>query len=221
MSKVPAALRDKLLATIASLSILAGGGAYFLVEEGHEVDPFTHIVQPHVSESVDKLSPAVLLAMDIGAHYESSGRHIGTPYVDAVGKGRPLTVCNGITGKGVIAGKYYTVDDCKRLEAPRYIQAEMQASSHLRLWSTYNALVRASFIDMYFNLGPRNLELSTMVDRANSGDLQGACMQQLRWVSGTVNGKLTRLNGLVNRRNTTSELCAEWGRYGHFSVNAK
>ena len=36
-------------------------------------------------------SASVLLAMELGSHFESSGRHIGTPYVDRLGKGRTLT----------------------------------------------------------------------------------------------------------------------------------
>jgi GH24 family phage-related lysozyme (muramidase) len=76
--------------------------------------------------------------MDIGAYYESSGRHIGTPYVDKVGKGQPLTVCNGVTGPEVVAGRYYTKTDCMRLELPMYLAAEAAAKRMFRHWSTYN-----------------------------------------------------------------------------------
>ena len=31
-------------------------------------------------------SAAVVLAMEIGAHYESSGKHIGAPYIDKLGR---------------------------------------------------------------------------------------------------------------------------------------
>ncbi len=31
-------------------------------------------------------SASVLLAMELGSHFESSGRHIGTPYVDKLGR---------------------------------------------------------------------------------------------------------------------------------------
>ncbi|WP_454708700.1 hypothetical protein [Delftia acidovorans] len=64
-------------------------------------------------------SPAVTLAREIGLHYESSGRHIGTPYVDRLGKGQPLTVCGGVTGPEVVAERYYTPEDCERLERPK------------------------------------------------------------------------------------------------------
>ena len=103
-------------------------------------------------------SASVLLAMELGSHFESSGRHIGTPYIDKLGKGQPWTVCNGVTGAGVVAGRYYTPDDCKRLEMPRYLAAERQARAALRHWGAYNPWVQASFIDMVYNLGPGALD---------------------------------------------------------------
>ncbi|WP_375708228.1 glycoside hydrolase family protein [Delftia acidovorans] len=52
----------------------------------------------------------------------------------------------------------------------------------------------------------------------NAGQLDAACQQMPRWVYGTVNGVPTRLPGLVDRRDATRELCAQWGRDGHFSA---
>lgn len=164
-------------------------------------------------------SAEVLLAMELGSHFESSGRHIGVPYVDRLGKGQPLTVCNGITGPEVVAGRWYTPDDCKRLELPRYIEAEREARRLFVHWQTYNEWVRASVIDMVFNLGAPAIDGSALQAAANSGDLAGACQQMPRWVRGTVGGKKVELPGLVDRRATTRELCAEWGRDGHFSAH--
>ncbi|KQO23507.1 glycoside hydrolase family protein [Acidovorax sp. Leaf78] len=163
-------------------------------------------------------SAEVLLAMELGAHFESSGRHIGTPYVDKLGKGQPLTVCNGVTGPEVVPGTYYTPDDCHRLELPKYLDAERRAKAALKHWGTYNVWVRASIIDMVYNLGPSVLDGTTLVRLGNAGDLVGMCQQMPRWVRGTVNGQSTVLPGLVDRRGTTRELCAEWGRDGHFSA---
>lgn len=193
-----ATLRNRLLAVAASAAV-AGTGAYVASQ------------QP---------SAEVRLAMELGAHFESSGRHIGTPYVDRLGKGQPLTVCNGITGREVVAGRYYTPEDCHRLELPRYREAEKQARARLFRWDSYNPWVRASFIDMVFNLGASSLDGTTIQHLANAGDLAGACAQMPRWVYGTVAGQRMRLPGLVDRRDTTRELCAEWGRDGHFSAGA-
>ncbi len=191
-----AALRNRLLAVAASF-VLASGTAYVASQ------------QP---------SAEVLLAMELGAHFESSGRHIGTPYVDRLGRGQPLTVCNGITGPEVVAGRQYSREDCKRLELPRYLQAERDAKRLFVHWATYNVWVRASILDMIYNLGVQAVADSSMRRLANAGDLVGACAQMPRWVYGTVAGQRARLPGLVDRRDTTRELCAEWGRDGHFSA---
>ena len=118
----------------------------------------------------------------------------------------------------MVAGRYYSPEDCKRLELPRYREAEKLAVRRLQYWDSYNVWVRSSFIDMVFNLGPSALDGTTIQRLANAGDLAGACQQMPRWVYGTVNGQRARLPGLVDRRDTTRELCAEWGRAGHFSA---
>lgn len=201
MSKMPEPLRKTLLATAAALA--AGGGTV----GGYEVWKTS---QPP--------SDAIVLAMKLGSYYESSGRHIGVPYGDHVGKGKPLTVCNGVTGKGVVAGRYYTEADCLKLELPRYKEAEDQAKKAFKHWKGYNVWVQASIIDMVFNVGPSVLDGTTIVRLANQGNLVGACQQMTRWVRGTVNGQSVVLNGLVSRRTTTQELCLDWGISGHFSV---
>lgn len=191
-------LRKRLINAALALSVAAAGGAA------------THYAsQP---------SAAVVLAMELGAYYESSGRHIGTPYVDKLGKGQPLTVCNGVTGPEVVANRYYTPDDCKRLELPKYREAERAAERMFVHWATYNVWVQASIIDMIYNLGAAALQGSTLLAKGNAGDLIGMCEQMPRWVRGTVNGQKTVLPGLVDRRDATRELCAEWGRDGHFSA---
>ena len=89
------ALRSRLLNAVLALAIGAAGG-----------------VTTHYAVQPAKPSAAVTLAMELGAYYESGGRHIGTPYIDKIGKGQPLTVCNGVTGSDVVAGRYYSPADC-------------------------------------------------------------------------------------------------------------
>lgn len=194
------ALRKKLLAA-ATAAAIAGAGGY-------------------AARAPDQASAAVQIAMEIGAHYESSGRHIGVPYRDLIGKGQPWTVCNGVTGTGVVPGRYYTPEDCKRLELPIYQAAEREGRRLFFQWDRYNVWVQASFIDMIYNLGAPAVAGSSMRSLANAGNLAAACSQQPRWVLGTVNGQKVRMPGLVDRRGTTAELCADWGRDGHFSVAA-
>lgn len=198
MSKIPSVLRNKLMALATGFAL----GAATLV-------------------AVDQPSAEVQLAMEIGAHYESSGRHIGKPYRDMIGKGQPWTVCNGVTGPEVDPSKYYTADDCKRLELPKYLEAERAAKLLFKHWSDYNVWVRAGLIDMIFNLGESTVAASTLRAQANAGQpFDVWCPQMQRFVYGTVNGKKTRLDGLAKRRDTTAELCRDWGRDGHFSSQA-
>lgn len=163
-------------------------------------------------------SDAVVLAMELGSHYESSGRHIGTPYRDTIGKGQPWTVCNGVTGPDVVPGRYYSADDCRRLELPRYLEAERWAKREFAFWGSYNVWVRASMLDMIYNLGAPAVAGSTLLRLANAGNLDAACEQMPRWVRGTVDGRSVVQPGLVDRRSATRELCAQWGRDGHFSA---
>lgn len=137
-----AALRNKLLA-VATAATVAGAGTY-------------------ASRQSDQPSVAVHIAMEIGAHYESSGQHIGVPYRDMIGKGQPWTVCNGVTGAGVVPGRYYTPEDCKRLELPIYQAAERDARRLFFQWDRYNVWVQASIIDMIYNLGAPTVAGSTM-----------------------------------------------------------
>ncbi len=191
-------LRNRLLA-VAAAATLAGAGAYQAGEQGRIDDT------------------AIQISREVGSYYESSGRHIGKPYVDRAGKGQPWTVCAGVTGPSVVPSRYYTPQDCERLEVAMYREALTVARASLVHWEQYNAFVRASFLDMAYNV-PSALMGTTLQAKANTGDLVGACMQMSRWVYGTFNGRKTRLAGLALRRDTTRELCAEWGRDGHFSA---
>lgn len=193
------ALRKRLIA--AALAIGVAGGASVI-----------DALQPQA------VSPAITLAMELGSYYESGGRHIGTPYADKLGKGQPLTVCNGVTGPEVVAGRYYSPDDCQRIEMPKYLDAERVARRALKYWGAYNVWVQASVIDMVYNVGPSVLDGTTLVRLGNAGDLEGMCEQMPRWVRGTVKGQSVVLPGLVDRRGATRELCTEWGRDGHFSA---
>ena len=111
--RIPKPLQAALAAMIASMG--AGGGVY-LAEQERTSQLQTEYLRTVAADT--STSDAIKLAMVLGSYYESSFRHIGTPYVDRLGKGQPLTVCNGITGAGVVAGRYYTPADCYRGLSP-------------------------------------------------------------------------------------------------------
>lgn len=202
VSAVPKALRNSL----AALAILTGaaGGTYYAVEVQREAQENTYLQA--VAADPDT-SQAVKIAMVMGYFYESGNKHIGTPYVDKVGRGQPLTVCNGITGSDVVAGRYYTPADCYALEKRRYIALERRMPSLLNRWGEYGDFTRATFLDFGWNKGEGALASSTMRRKANAGDLAGACAENPRWNKGTVRGVLTVLPGLDSRARSNAEIC--------------
>ena len=197
---------------LLALAMLTGGGGAFYAQHQGEVaraevqaaaaDPYVQAVARDASTS-----DAVKIAMLMGHLYESSGKHVGTPYIDKLGRGQPLTVCNGITGAGVVAGKWYTPADCYELEKGRYLQAERAAKRLLAYWASYDAITQATFLDFIHNKGEGAFAGSTMLRKANAGDLVGACRENPRRNRGTVNGVSVALPGLMIRADANGELC--------------
>ncbi|MGF6211743.1 glycoside hydrolase family protein [Comamonas sp. 4034] len=206
MSKVPKLLAESLFGLMLLMG--AGGGIYLNNQAAVQQAQSNEYAQAVAADS--STSMAVKIAMVMGHYYESSNRHIGTPYVDKVGKGQPLTVCNGVTGAGVTAGKYYSPRDCYELERARYIQTEAAVAPMLRYWSSYDPFVQATFIDFGWNKPLASFKTSTMRAKANAGDLLGACAENPRWNKGTVQGVQVVLPGLQIRGDSNGELCAEW-----------
>ena len=201
--RIPKPLQAALAAMIASMG--AGGGVYLAEQErtSQLQTEYLHTVAADTSTS-----DAIKLAMVLGSYYESSFRHIGTPYVDKLGKGQPLTVCNGITGAGVVAGRYYTPADCYRLEVGRYKEAEAFLAKSVPTYSAANVFQRAVGLDFIHNKGAGAFSTSTYRRKWVAGDTVGACRENERWNKGTVNGVLTVLPGLQLRGNANSDLCA-------------
>lgn len=206
MSRVPAKLRASLVALMLLTGL--GGGMYYADEAAQrEAQSNAYI---HAVASDPDVSDAIRIAMVMASFYESSNRHVGKPYVDRLGKGRPLTVCNGLTGPDVIADKTYSPAECYRLEKRRYIGYEAAARRLLPDWNRYDAFVQATFLDFFHNKGEGNFATSTMRRKALAGDLVGACLENPRWNRGTVNGVSTVLPGLVARGESNDELCRTW-----------
>lgn len=206
MSAVPTKLRTSL----AALVLLAGlGSGTLLVDEAARQEAQRNAYIQAVAADPD-VSDAVRIAMVMASFYESSNRHIGMPYVDKAGKGQPLTVCNGLTGRDVVAGRYYSPAECYRLEKARYVRYEVVAKAMLTYWNSYDPFIKATFLDFIHNKGSTNFSTSTMRRKANAGDLAGACNENPRWNRGTVNGVSMVLPGLDTRGKSNGEICGEW-----------
>ena len=205
-SAIPEALRRGLLALV----VLAGAGTTVVVVDQAAVAEAQRNAYIQAVAADPGTSEAVKIAMVMGAYYESSYRHIGTPYIDKLGRGQPLTVCNGITGAGVVAGKTYAPADCYAIEKGRYLAAEKIAVRVLGRWQTYGPFAKATFLDFIHNKGEANFLASTMLRKANAGDLVGACAENPRWNRGTVGGVSMVLPGLELRGKSNAEICSQW-----------
>lgn len=162
---------------------------------------------------------ALAIAAALGAYFEGTGptqrdRKTGelfyVPYRDT---GGILTVCRGVTGAGVIESKRYSEAECAVLEARHYAIAEASARRMFPAYNSYNEWQQAALLDWLYNLGENKMTWdSTLRAKFNRGDVDGGCDELVRWVNGRVKGKLIKLQGLVNRRETTQEICKDWGK---------
>ncbi|MFW8636719.1 lysozyme [Cribrihabitans pelagius] len=126
-----------------------------------------------------------------------------TTYIDAVGV---PTVCYGHTS-GVKLGDTYTPAECKEM-----LRAELQefaAKLGRCLTAPLPERAAVAFLSWSYNVGPGAACRSTLVRKANAGDLRGACDELLRWDKGRINGKLQRIRGLTNRREAEHRLCLQ------------
>ena len=202
--RIPKPLQTALAAMMVSLG--AGGGVY-LAEQERTSQLQTEYLKTVAADT--STSDAIKLAMVLGSYYESSFRHIGTPYIDKLGKGQPLTVCNGVTGAGVVAGRYYTPADCYKLEVGRYKEAEAFLSKSVPTYSAANVFQQAVGLDFIHNKGAGAFATSTYRRKWVAGDTVGACRENERWNRGTVRGVSVVLPGLKIRADANSDLCAQ------------
>lgn len=124
-------------------------------------------------------------------------------YIDAVGV---PTVCYGHT-LGVKPGDTYTPAECDELLRAELQQFAAKLGRCLKAPLPEGAAV--AFLSWSYNVGTGAACSSTLVRKANGGDLRGACDELLRWDKGRIGGKLQRIRGLTNRREAEHRLCLQ------------
>jgi lysozyme len=130
--------------------------------------------------------------------WESSGKVITVPYYDIV---NVLTVCDGITGAQVVAGRIYTATECADFRDQHLKEhgAGVLACTTVPLsQNQYDA-----FTLFTYNVGVSAFCKSSLLKKLNAGDYVGACDALLRW--DYAGGK--RVAGLTNRRQWERKLC--------------
>lgn len=120
------------------------------------------------------------------------------PYKDVAGV---WTVCDGITGSGVVRGKNYTGRECDTLLWQRIREVKAQVDPLVKV--PLGEYQRAALYSFTYNVGIGSFSKSTLLKRLNAGDQEGACNELRRWVyAGGVKWK-----GLLNRREMERSLC--------------
>lgn len=135
------------------------------------------------------------LAAGVVVHFEGYVPHT---YADPVGI---PTICYGHAGSDVTPGREATQAECQKLLEGDLAVAYGAVKRCVRVpLKPYEA---AAFTSFTYNVGAEAFCRSTLVRKANAGDMPGACAEINRWVySGG-----EKLPGLVRRRAAERALC--------------
>jgi lysozyme len=117
------------------------------------------------------------------------------PYLDSAGI---ATIGYGHTsGVGISSGRI-SEDEAERLLRVDIAVAQAGMDGVVRV--PLNPNQKAALLSFVFNVGVQAFWDSTLLERINEGDRQGAAAEMLRWVNVTRNGSHIQEEGLVARR---------------------
>lgn len=137
---------------------------------------------------------ALALTLPVVTYYEGK---VNRTYADPAGI---LTSCYGHTGPELRKGQTFTDEQClAQLEADLLKHAA--ALDCVKRPTTDGQ--KAAFLSFAFNVGNGAFCSSTLVKKANAGDMRGACAELSRWTY--AGGKFYQ--GLANRRAAERKLC--------------
>ena len=161
-------------------------------------------INPRTEKAAGVTAAALALACALIAGHEGK---VNTTYIDALGRGKPLTYCYGST-VGAVAGKRYTEEQC---EQALYRDARQHANDILPyLPPRLPDRTAAAFYDFGYNVGAETFRRSSVSRKALAGDLAGACRAMGLYVF--TQGKdcriaANRCGGIIKRRNAEVALC--------------
>lgn len=139
-----------------------------------------------------------LTALATGFISQWEGRELRA-YQDIV---KVWTICDGET-KGVKPGDVATPAECDAMLATNLRTYEAGLDRCLTAEVPGNAKV--AFLSWTYNVGVGAACGSTLVRKANAGDIRGACNELMRW--NRAGGREVR--GLTNRRAAERDLCLQ------------
>jgi len=111
------------------------------------------------------------------------------------------TVCDGITGEGVIRNKTYTDRECDQLLWNRVGLVKAQVDPLVKV--PLGEYQRAALYSFTYNVGIGAFSKSTLLKKLNAGNVDAACEELRRWIY--AGGQKWR--GLMNRRDMERSLC--------------
>lgn len=143
-----------------------------------------------------KTGLAIAIATPLVASFEGLREYA---YRDPVGI---PTICFGET-KGVKMGDHKTAAECKALLGNRLAEFSTQMDKCLKY--PVEPKTYAALLSFTYNVGVGAFCKSTLLRKANAGDLRGACNELPKWnkAAGIV------LPGLTKRRAAERKLCLE------------
>ena len=150
--------------------------------------------------AVNRKAAAAALAIAIAVPAEGLRQYV---YEDPVGI---LTTCYGHTGKDVVAGRKFSLEECNA-----FLNDDMRKAIDTveRCHPGLPAPVLAAFGDAVYNMGPSVACNSTASRYLAAGRISDACNELPRWVYAKVAGVNVKLPGLVKRRALERDLCLE------------
>lgn len=137
---------------------------------------------------------AIALAVPLVAHFEG---YVPWVYRDPIGR---LAACYGHDDQTMTPGKRFTAAECQAMLDEDLLK-HTEAIDCIKRPLTDGQ--KAAFLSFAFNVGNSAFCGSTLVRKANAGDMAGACAELSRWTM--AGGK--ELPGLVRRRAAERAMC--------------
>lgn len=137
---------------------------------------------------------AVALAVPLVVTFEG---YVPWVHRDPIGR---LAACYGHDDQTMTPGKRFTDAECRAM-LDQDLLKHAEALDCIKTPLADNQ--KAAFLSFAFNVGNSAFCKSTLVRKANAGDLMGACAELSRWV--VAGGR--ELPGLVKRRAAERQLC--------------
>ncbi len=113
-----------------------------------------------------------------------------------------VTACTGHTGPELRMGQTFTKEQCTEM---LYVDLLKHAQALDCVKRPMSDGQKAAFLSFAFNVGNGAFCSSTLVRKANAGDMPGACAELSRWTY--AGGK--QLPGLIKRRAAERKLCEQ------------